>query len=84
MPSGIRGFSQRGYVKPLVIDDSNNISAAVGIETVNESFTSGNRAFLQMPVIASKTISSVKFDFYVDKSPNSNDTFSLQFRWMSI
>lgn len=78
LKSGILLYPQRGYVKVEQIDEEHGNSLLVGIETVNEEYSSGNLPYINIPLGGIADEFSVFCDLYVDAKDTSGDKrFSL-------
>lgn len=73
LKSGISLYPQRGYVKVEQIDEEHGNSLLVGIETVNEDYTSGNLPYINIPLGGIADEFSLFCDLYVDVKDTSGD-----------
>lgn len=73
LKSGISLYPQRGYVKVEQIDEAHGNSLLVGIETVNEEYTSGNLPYINIPLGGIADEFSLFCDLYVDVKDTSGD-----------
>lgn len=80
LPSGVAGYSQRGYVKSIEVDAEHGTSMAVGIDVADTSYGTGDRPYAS--VAAKDTTGSVRiqFDFYIDKAATGSSPMNINFK----
>lgn len=78
--SGITAYSQRGYVKAHKVDDEHGTSMAIGIDTVNPGFNSGDRPYSNLAVQDVAGAVTVEFDLYINKSAGESSPFQISFK----
>lgn len=80
LTSGITAYSQRGYVKAHKVDDEHGTSMAIGIDTVNPGFNSGDRPYANLVVQDVAGAVTVEFDVYIEKSAQEASPFQISFK----
>ena len=80
LSSGITAYSQRGYVKAHKVDDEHGTSMAIGIDTVNPGFNSGDRPYTNLAVQDVAGAVTVEFDLYIEKSAQEASPFQISFK----